>query len=222
MAINRPTSSPTRTRVQVKGTIGKSVQLQQPAADLATLVAQLTPFVQTIIQNAPLPIASSGPTVVYWQNIIGVPPQVVVPPNRVPWDESPEDPYPVPGPQGVRGVAGLSLPPLFADDPEDIAIIPGPQGLQGFNGPVGEPGVPVFMPNDFDLEDVPLPMTPPGGFTGFANPTASLGLTAINGVLRTAMRSDAAPALDVTISPTWTGAAHIHGFQRSGSRWRFR
>lgn len=42
-------------------------------------------------------------------------------------------------------------------------------------------------------------------FGGFANPTASLGLTAINGVATTAMRSDAAPALDVTITPTWTG-----------------
>jgi hypothetical protein len=42
----------------------------------------------------------------------------------------------------------------------------------------------------------------------FANPTASLGLTAINGVAATAMRSDAAPALDQTIAPTWTGT-HI-------------
>jgi len=41
-----------------------------------------------------------------------------------------------------------------------------------------------------------------------ANPTASLGLTAINGSAATFMRSDAAPALDVTITPTWTGA-HI-------------
>lgn len=40
----------------------------------------------------------------------------------------------------------------------------------------------------------------------FANPTASLGLTAVNGSASTAMRSDAAPALDVTIAPTWTGA----------------
>lgn len=44
-----------------------------------------------------------------------------------------------------------------------------------------------------------------GGVTGLANPTASLGLTAINGAATTAMRSDAAPALDVGISPTWTG-----------------
>jgi hypothetical protein len=41
--------------------------------------------------------------------------------------------------------------------------------------------------------------------SNFANPSASVGLTATNGSAITAMRSDAAPALDVTISPTWTG-----------------
>lgn len=45
----------------------------------------------------------------------------------------------------------------------------------------------------------------PGSFSGFANPTASIGLTTIDGVLTTAMRSDAAPKLDVAIIPTWTG-----------------
>lgn len=39
----------------------------------------------------------------------------------------------------------------------------------------------------------------------FANPSASLGLSAINGVATTAMRSDAAPALSQSISPTMTG-----------------
>jgi hypothetical protein len=48
----------------------------------------------------------------------------------------------------------------------------------------------------------------PGSFSGFANPTASVGLAAVNGVATTAMRSDAAPALDQSIAPTWTGA-HI-------------
>lgn len=41
--------------------------------------------------------------------------------------------------------------------------------------------------------------------TAFANPTASVGLVAVNGVATTAMRSDAAPALDQGIAPTWTG-----------------
>lgn len=41
-----------------------------------------------------------------------------------------------------------------------------------------------------------------------ANPTAVVGLAAVNGVATTFMRSDASPPLDVTIAPTWT-AAHI-------------
>ncbi len=38
-----------------------------------------------------------------------------------------------------------------------------------------------------------------------ANPTASVGLTAINGMATTFMTSDSAPALNQAISPTWTG-----------------
>jgi len=43
----------------------------------------------------------------------------------------------------------------------------------------------------------------------FANPTASIGLSAVNGSAVTAMRSDAAPALSQAIVPTWTGV-HTH------------
>jgi len=45
----------------------------------------------------------------------------------------------------------------------------------------------------------------PGSFNGFANPSASVGLTAVNGSAATAMRSDGAPALDVTVNVPWTG-----------------
>src|SRR3974390_1692181 len=38
-----------------------------------------------------------------------------------------------------------------------------------------------------------------------ANPTALVGLSAVNGTATTFLRSDGAPALDVTISPAWTG-----------------
>jgi len=48
----------------------------------------------------------------------------------------------------------------------------------------------------------------PGGITGFANPTASVALAVVNGSATTAMRSDAAPPLSQSISPTWTGS-HI-------------
>lgn len=40
----------------------------------------------------------------------------------------------------------------------------------------------------------------------FGNPTASVGLAAVNGVASTVMRSDAAPALSQAIAPTWTAA----------------
>lgn len=38
-----------------------------------------------------------------------------------------------------------------------------------------------------------------------ANPTGAVGLTAVNGAAATWMRSDAAPALSVAITPTWSG-----------------
>lgn len=42
-----------------------------------------------------------------------------------------------------------------------------------------------------------------------ANPSVSVGLTIKNGTANTFMRSDAAPALDQAIAPTWTG---VHRF----------
>ena len=39
----------------------------------------------------------------------------------------------------------------------------------------------------------------------YGNPTAAVGTTAVNGVAASVMRSDSAPALNLTISPTWTG-----------------
>lgn len=45
-----------------------------------------------------------------------------------------------------------------------------------------------------------------------ANPTASLGLTAVNGSASTFMRSDGAPAIDQALAPTWTG---VHNFSNA-------
>lgn len=42
--------------------------------------------------------------------------------------------------------------------------------------------------------------------SGAANPSASVGLATVNGAATTYMRSDAAPPLDQSIAPTWTGA----------------
>lgn len=46
---------------------------------------------------------------------------------------------------------------------------------------------------------------PPGTAVG-ANPTGTVGLSAVNGALTTFLRSDGAPALSQGIVPTWTGA----------------
>jgi hypothetical protein len=52
------------------------------------------------------------------------------------------------------------------------------------------------------------------GVTGAANPSASVGLSAVNGSATTFMRSDGAPALSQSIAPTWTG---VHTFGLAGS-----
>lgn len=45
----------------------------------------------------------------------------------------------------------------------------------------------------------------PGAISG-ANPTGTVGLTAVNGSATTYLRSDGAPSLSQAIAPTWTGA----------------
>lgn len=55
----------------------------------------------------------------------------------------------------------------------------------------------------------------PAGSSG-ANPTATIGLTAVNGVATTFLRSDGAPALSQSIAPTWTGQ-HIHSLSNAAA-----
>src|SRR5690606_24075208 len=68
----------------------------------------------------------------------------------------------------------------------DSAVQPGDLAAVAFTGDYG------------DLSNTP-------SIPSAANPSASVGLTAVNGAADTFMRSDAAPALDQGISPTWTG-----------------
>ena len=51
-----------------------------------------------------------------------------------------------------------------------------------------------------------------------ANPSAVVGLTAVNGSASTYLRSDASPALDQTIAPTWSG---MHTFSAQETRKAF-
>jgi hypothetical protein len=53
-----------------------------------------------------------------------------------------------------------------------------------------------------------------GGGTA-ANPTGTIGLTAVNGSASTFLRSDGAPALSQSIAPTWTGT---HTFNQNGGQ----
>lgn len=55
-----------------------------------------------------------------------------------------------------------------------------------------------------------------GGVTGLANPTGTIGLTAVNGAATTAIRSDGAPALSQAIAPTWS-AGHVFGLARTNA-----
>ena len=54
-----------------------------------------------------------------------------------------------------------------------------------------------------DAAGVMSTQTIPSG-SSLANPTATIGLSAVNGVLTSAMRSDGAPALSQAIAPTWS------------------
>ena len=49
----------------------------------------------------------------------------------------------------------------------------------------------------------------PVGYANLANPSGSIGLSAVNGTATTALRSDGLHALDQAIAPTWTG---LHSF----------
>lgn len=54
-----------------------------------------------------------------------------------------------------------------------------------------------------------------------ANPTGTIGLTAVNGVATSAIRSDGAPALSQAIAPTWT-AQHIFATTSSSEKMSLR
>lgn len=53
-----------------------------------------------------------------------------------------------------------------------------------------------------------------------ANPTASAGISAVNGSAATFMRSDGAPAISQSITPTWTGA-HVFSAGITGTTINF-
>lgn len=101
------------------------------------------------------------------------------------------------GPTGTGGAAGGTGPTGNKGDTGSG----GTAGAAGGTGPTGSGGTAGAAGS-----------TGPTGAAGaggsLANPTAHVGLTAVNGSATSAIRSDGAPALDQGITPTWTGA-HI-------------
>jgi hypothetical protein len=89
-------------------------------------------------------------------------------------------------------------------------LVLGPGGQPAWGPPSG--GLPAGAdPGEVLTVDAggnPAWVTPVSGGAG-ANPTALVGLTAVNGVATTHLRSDGAPALSQAIAPTWTG---LHTF----------
>lgn len=109
------------------------------------------------------------------------------------------------GPTGPQGVPGEEGTP--GDDGN-----PGPAGAPGAAGAAGATGAagPIGPALSFLAEDgEPGEMGPPGMTLFAGNPTALVGTVAANGILNTWMRSDAAPAINLAMGPTWTG---IHTF----------
>jgi hypothetical protein len=124
------------------------------------------------------------------------------------------------GPQGPAGSGtgsgGTGTLMMFIPDDhsfDDVLTMPGPIGPQGATGAAGPAGVagPTLhiLSEDTSYDDIVQFGAPSVG----ANPTAQVGLTAVNGKLTTYLRSDAAPALSQSISPTWTGN---HTFNPAG------
>lgn len=73
-------------------------------------------------------------------------------------------------------------------------------------GVAAQPGFRALVVNDLPTGYPYSELTGTPAIPAAANPTTKVALAVANGTAATFMRSDAAPALDVTITPTWTGA----------------
>jgi hypothetical protein len=113
---------------------------------------------------------------------------------------------------GLTAVAGSLLTAMRSDGAPALAqsIVPTWTGLHTFNAGLTVGG------GAFTLSGHTLVLSANASVGGTntgdqtlpvgANPSASVGLAAVNGTATTWMTSDSAPALSVAIAPTWTGA----------------
>lgn len=105
---------------------------------------------------------------------------------------------PIPAHNTLGNPTGTSAPPVAMTQAQLTALVnPFSASLSGA-APASSGGTATFLRADGAWV---IPAYPVG-----ANPSALVGLTAVNGVAATYMRSDGAPALDPAISPTWSGS----------------
>lgn len=107
---------------------------------------------------------------------------------------------------GLVNISGLTAGlPVFTDGSKNLVSVSTiPTSVLGF----GTADSTTFLRGDSSWEAI-------SGTSG-GNPTASVGLSAVNGSATTYLRSDGAPALSQSIAPDWTGF-HSHKFDSMGT-----
>lgn len=111
---------------------------------------------------------------------------------------------------GLTAVNGTAASAMRSDGAPALsqAIVPTWSGLHTFSGGII---VPTRSPGDNTTNAASTAFVVAGFATSGANPSATVGLTAVNGSALSAMRSDGAPALSQSIVPTWTGLHTFNG-----------
>lgn len=111
----------------------------------------------------------------------------------------PEEPFAIPGPQGLPGIAGIQglqgIPGMDGIDADELRMIPGPPGIQGIQGPVGIPGLDGDAYNEVSLVSGPQIIPPDGNGIRDLNVITNGGFAVQQ---RVATASTAIPNVNVT------------------------